>query len=49
MQRDDTRRELKYEVLREVADNLLRGTLTQEAIENIPFKIIPGATARFRC
>lgn len=49
MQRDDTRKELKYEVLREVADNLLRGTLTQEAIENIPFKIIPGATARFRC
>jgi ferredoxin hydrogenase large subunit len=49
MKRDDTRRELKYEVLKEVADNAFKGTLTQDVIDAIPFKIIPGAQAHFRC
>lgn len=40
---------MKYEVLREVADLSFRDSLTDEAIDGIPFKLIPGATPRFRC
>lgn len=49
MERNTDTRQMKYEVLREVADLSFRETLTDEAIEEIPFKIIPGATPRFRC
>lgn len=49
MQRDDTRRALKYEVLKEVSENLFNDTLTQDVIDSIPFKIIPGAQPKFRC
>lgn len=49
MKRDDIRFELKYEVLKRVAENEFNGTLNSETIDSIPFKIIPGTTPRFRC
>ena len=49
MERNTDTRQMKYEVLREVADLSFRDKLTDEAIDSIPFKIIPGATPRFRC
>ena len=49
MKRDDVRSELKYEVLRSVAENEFNGTLNHETIEAIPFEIIPGITPKFRC
>lgn len=42
-------RQIKYEVLRTVAHNAFKHNLTSETIEDIPFKIIPTATPRFRC
>ena len=49
MKRDDIRFELKHEVLKEVAENEFNGALDKEAIDKIPFNIIPGITPRFRC
>lgn len=49
MERNTDTRQIKYEVLREVADLSFRDALSEEAIDAIPFKIIPGATPRFRC
>lgn len=49
MKRNDTRRELKYEVLKEVAELKFNDNLNDETIDQIPYKIIPGATPKFRC
>lgn len=49
MQREDTRRALKYEVLKEVSELKFNDELTQENIEKIPYNIIPGSQPRFRC
>lgn len=49
MKRDDTRRELKYEVLKEVAELGFNDQLNSYNLDAIPFKLIPGATPRFRC
>lgn len=49
MERNIDTRQMKYEVLREVADLSFREALNDEAIDEIPFKLIPGATPRFRC
>lgn len=49
MDRNTDTRQIKYEVLREVADLSFRDECSEEAIDAIPFKIIPGATPRFRC
>ena len=37
MQREDTRRALKYEVLKEVSELKFNDELTQEKIEKIPY------------
>lgn len=49
MKRDDTRRALKYDVLKEVAELKFNDNLNDETVDRIPYKIIPGATPRFRC
>lgn len=49
MERNTDTRQMKYEALREVADLAFRKKLDAEAIDEIPFKLIPGATPRFRC
>ncbi len=49
MERNTATRQMKYEALREVAELAFRNKLNDEAIDEIPFKIIPGATPRFRC
>ena len=49
MKREDTRRALKYDVLKEVAELKFNDKLNAENIDRIPYKIIPGATPRFRC
>ena len=49
MQREDTIRALKYEVLKEVSELKFNDELTQENIEKIPYNIIPGSQPRFRC
>lgn len=49
MKRNDTRRALKYEVLKEVAELTFNGKLNDETVDRIPYKIIPGAIPHFRC
>ena len=49
MKREDTRRALKYEVLKEVAENSFNGTLNDETLDRLPYKIIPGSQPHFRC
>lgn len=49
MQKEDTRRALKYEVLKEVSELKFRDELTPENVERIPYKIIPGSQPKFRC
>lgn len=39
----------KYQVLRRVAQLVFAGELDEEHIQQIPFDIIPGPQARFRC
>ena len=41
-------KQIKYEVLKEVARHAFRGDL-ETAKEQIPFDVIPGVKARFRC
>lgn len=40
---------MKYEALRAVAELAFNDKLDEENIDNIPFKVIPTATPRFRC
>ncbi len=49
MIKNDSRFNLRHEVLKTVAENELKGTLNAETIDAIPFQIIPGVTAKFRC
>lgn len=42
-------KQMKYEVLTKVASYAFDDILDEHHIENIPFEIIPGTTARFRC
>ncbi len=49
MKREDIRFELKHEVLQKVAEHEFNGTLNQDAIDAMPFEIIPGPTPNFRC
>ena len=49
MERNTDTRQMKYEALRSVAELAFADELTDENIDNIPFKIIPTATPRFRC
>ena len=49
MERNTDTRQMKYEALRAVAELAFKDNLTDETIDNIPFKIIPTATPRFRC
>ncbi len=49
MERDTATKQIKYEVLREVAENAFNDTLTQETLINIPYKLIPNTTPRYRC
>lgn len=49
MERDTATKEIKYEVLKEIAENVFNDTLTPETIINIPYKLIPSTTPRFRC
>lgn len=49
MERNTDTRRIKYEVLREVADLAFRDSLNEDTMDEIPFRIIPGATPRFRC
>ncbi len=49
MRQNDSRFNMRHEVLKTVAENELNGTLSSETIDAIPFQIIPGVTAKFRC
>ncbi len=49
MHRNDDTHQMKYEVLREVAQGAFDNDLSHERLESIPFKLIPTATPRFRC
>ena len=49
MERDTATKQIKYEVLREIAENAFNDTLTQDTIINIPYKLIPSTTPRYRC
>ena len=49
MRENDTRFNLRHEVLKTVAENEFNDTLNEETIDSIPFQIIPGVTAKFRC
>ena len=49
MIKNDIRFNLRHEVLKTVAENEYNGTLDRETIDSIPFNIIPGTTAKFRC
>ena len=49
MERDTATKQIKYEVLKEIAENAFNDTLTQETIINIPYKLIPSTTPRYRC
>ena len=42
-------KKLKHDVLTEVAKLAKDGNLTTEAIEKIPYEIIKGDTAMYRC
>ena len=49
MRENDSRFNLRHEVLKTVAENEFNDTLNAETIDSIPFQIIPGDTAKFRC
>ena len=49
MRRNDDTHQMKYEVLREVAQAAYEGDLSADRLESIPFKLIPTATPRYRC
>lgn len=49
MRRNNDTHQMKYEVLKEVAQSAFEDNLTQEHLETIPYKLIPTATPRFRC
>ncbi|MCH5211146.1 MAG: 4Fe-4S dicluster domain-containing protein [Oscillospiraceae bacterium] len=49
MERDTATRQIKYEVLRSVAELVFNDELTEENAHNIPYQLIPTATPRFRC
>lgn len=42
-------KQIKYEVLRAVAEHTFQGTMSAETVERIPFDIIPTTKPRFRC
>lgn len=46
---DSQLKKLKYEVLKEVASLAKDGELTEENINVIPYKIVPGKKATYRC
>ncbi len=46
---NDSRFNLRHEVLKTVAEHEMNGTLNAETIDSIPFNIIPGVSAKFRC
>ncbi len=49
MIKNDSRFNLRHEVLKTVAEHEYNGTLNSETIDSIPFSIIPGVSAKFRC
>lgn len=48
MQYDNDAKQLKYRVLKIVAENEFKGTL-EENLEKIPYDVIPGPLPEFRC
>ena len=48
MRYDNDAKQLKYEVLRKVAELSYAGTL-EENIDQIPYDLIPGPQPKFRC
>lgn len=48
MQYDNDAKQLKYRVLKIVAENEFKGTL-EENLEKIPYEVIPGPLPEFRC
>ena len=48
MRYDNDAKQLKYEVLRKVAEHSFAGTL-EENINQIPYDLIPGPQPKFRC
>lgn len=48
MQYDNDAKQLKYRVLKIVAENEFNGTL-DEKLEQIPYDVIPGPLPEFRC
>ena len=48
MQYDNDAKQMKYEVLKRVCELAFEGTL-EEHLDSIPYEIIPGNVAKFRC
>ena len=48
MQYDNDAKQLKYRVLKIVAENEFKGTL-EENLDQIPYDVIPGPMPEFRC
>ena len=48
MQYDNDAKQLKYRVLKIVAENEFKGTL-EENLDKIPYEVIPGPLPEFRC